>query len=246
MTSQRRLTLLVATIVAFTTSATAQNKIQFPSLDSLTLTADVYEQGARPWIVLCHLAGHSRGEYRVTARKLSEQGFNCLALDARSGDEVLDVKNESALEAKRLGKPTSFLDAEQDIRAAVDYAYRAGGNKPVILLGSSYSASLVLKVSNHHPKIAAVIALSPGEHFGEALQLKPCLKDFDKPVLLTSSRQEAAEVQTLTASIDAEWKTQFIPTTEGAHGSIALWTHVPGHEAYWDALLRFLRSVKIN
>ncbi len=231
-------TFFAVTVCAL--SATAQQTVHFRSLDGLKLTADLYEGGDGPWIVLCHLAGHSRGEYRETARKLQELKYNCLALDARSGDKVLDVENESAKEALRLNKPTGFLDAEQDILAAVDFAYGKANGKPVVLLGSSYSASLALKVSNHHPKVGAVIAFSPGEHFGSALTLKPYLTDFDKPLFLTSSQDEAEEVNALAATINKKLKTQFVPAGKGAHGSIALWSHVPEHETYWKAMISFL------
>jgi hypothetical protein len=123
----------------------AQQTITFPSKDGLTVTADIYIMNdTLPYMVLCHQAGYSRGEYKETARKFSKFNYNCLAVDARSGAEVNEIENTTAIAATTANKSINYLDAEQDILAAIDYAYKKS-NKKVILVGSSYSASLALK-----------------------------------------------------------------------------------------------------
>ena len=99
------------------------NTIVLKSLDDLSVTADVYtdDDTARPFIVLCHQAGWSRGEYLEIAPKLNELGFNCMAIDQRSGNETNGVANLTVKAAKLDGKPTEFVDAEQDIVAAVKH-----------------------------------------------------------------------------------------------------------------------------
>ena len=71
--------------------------ITFSSADDTQLTADVYapHDKSNPFIVLCHQAGWSRGEYRDIAPKLNQLGFNCMAIDQRSGEAVNDVANET-------------------------------------------------------------------------------------------------------------------------------------------------------
>src|SRR5438477_11180739 len=72
-------------------------QITFPSADGLIITADSYLQNdTLPWILLCHQAGYSRGEYKETAVKFENFGYNCLAIDQRSGDSVNGIKNETA------------------------------------------------------------------------------------------------------------------------------------------------------
>jgi dienelactone hydrolase len=221
----------------------AQQKIQFPSSDGITITADLYSIGAgKPFIVLCHLAGHSRGEYKDTAKKLNQAGFNCLALDARSGNEVFGIKNETAIEARKQNKPTEYLDAEKDIIAAIDYTYELAKKNPVILLGSSYSASLALKIGAVNPKVLKVLSFSPGEYFGEELNLKKSITGLKKPLFVTSSKEEAGDVGKLISDLPKEIVTHFIPKGNGAHGSIALWKDVPEHQEYWDAMLAFLKK----
>lgn len=222
----------------------AQTTIEFPSKDGLMITADVYRvDKTAPFIVLCHKANSSRGEYRETAKKLNELGFNCLALDARSGKEMNGVENQTAKRAREKGLPTDYLDAERDIIAAVDYTFELGGGEPVILFGSSYSSSLDLKIGAENPKVKAIIAFSPGEYFGKKLSLKRSIDGLDKPTFVTSSRSEAPQVTELLEGLPSSKLVHFIPTGEGIHGSAALWSTQPNHEEYWKALKAFLETV---
>lgn len=218
-------------------------QVQFPSTDGLEITADLYviDEG-RPYMVLCHLAGHSRGEYTETAKKLNSLGYNCLAMDARSGFEVFGIMNETARRAVEQDLSTNYLDAEQDIIAAICYTDSISGGKGAILLGSSYSAALALKIGATHPKVTAVIAFSPGEYFEEKLVLKDAIRQFDKPLFVTSSKKEVKQVTTLINEINMDKTKHFIPKGEGAHGSIALWDMVPNHMEYWQALQTFLEE----
>ncbi|MCW3103625.1 MAG: hypothetical protein JWO09_2065 [Bacteroidetes bacterium] len=226
------------------TLLTAQETITFPSKDGLTITADEYIiNDTLPYMILCHQAGFSRGEYLNTATRFQKFGYNCLAIDARSGKEVNGIKNETAALAEKKKKGVSYLDAEQDILAAIDYIYKKT-NKKVILVGSSYSASLVLKIATTNDKVKAVLAFSPGEYFGDKLNLKQAIKALDKPVFVTSSQAEAAEVAALMKEVRSQNKTQFTPSNTGDHGSKALWKETnPNYHEYWMALLMFMRGL---
>ena len=111
------------TIVAEQKTEKAQpEKITFPSLDSIPITANLYyKDSSAPFIVLCHQARYNKFEYTRIAKTLLEKGFNCLAIDQRSGGPLIEEENETMLKAKALGRPVDFLDAEQDIIAAINY-----------------------------------------------------------------------------------------------------------------------------
>ena len=218
----------------------AQTTITFPSKDSVTITADLYfVSDSLPYMVLCHQAGYSRGEYRETAWKFIKLGFNCIALDARSGKEVKGVENETAIAAKEKNRPTTYLDAEKDIIAAINYAYKKSG-KQVVLVGSSYSASLAMKIGVKNSKVKAVIAFSPGEYFGDKLNLKSAISTYNKPLFVTSTKDEASAVSDLIKDIKSSTLVQFIPTEQGIHGSSSLWKTTPNYNEYWRALILFL------
>lgn len=220
-----------------------QEKISFPSVDGLEITADWYKaEPEAQIIVLCHQAGWSRGEYIETALWLNSLGYACLAIDQRSGEGVNDVQNETAARAKAAGKAQTYLDAEQDICAAVEFAYDKQDQK-VILVGSSYSASLVLKVAAERREVLAVAAFSPGEYFGEKMHLGDKIAELNLPTFITCAPNEIKNTRELAEEMLDVEPTFFEPKTNGEHGSRALWTSKKGHEAYRNAFQAWLESI---
>jgi len=217
-------------------------KITFPSQDSLPITADYYEVNSlKPMILLCHQAGFSRGEYKDTALKLNELGYTCMAIDQRSGNEANGVVNETVLAAKKRNLPTTYLDAKQDIEAAIDFLYKKNNNKPIILVGSSYSATLVLLIGENSSKVKAIAAFSPGEYY-KTIQVKETISGVKKPVFVTSSKKESVALKELISKTNPKYVTQYIPQVAGIHGSRALWKSTKGNENYWKAFLTFLQK----
>jgi len=211
------------------------------SKDSLPISLDIYEvNNKKPTILLCHQAGFSRGEYKDTALKLMELGFSCIAIDQRSGKEANGVVNETALAANERNLPTSYLDARQDIEAAIDYLYKLNGHLPILLVGSSYSATLSLLIGNTSTKVKAIAAFSPGEYF-KGMNIKEAIKGIKKPVFVTSSQKETEALITLVSLIDVQYVTHFKPVVAGIHGSRALWSSTEGNEAYWQVFKDFLK-----
>jgi dienelactone hydrolase len=220
----------------------AWKTVKFSSADELAITADLYViDESRPYILLCHQAGYSRGEYREIAVKLNGIGFNCMAIDQRSGNKVNAVENETAKGAMRANLSRQYGDAEQDILAGIDYLQELA-KAPIIIWGSSYSASLALKVGNSNEMVRAIIALSPGEYI-RGTNIAEAAKGILVPLFVTSSQSEALEVSNLVAGVTGSNKVQFVPTGKGKHGSKALWSENEGHEEYWSALVEFLAKL---
>lgn len=221
----------------------AQEIISFYSSDSLPITAHLYENDpSKPYLLLFHQAEYSKGEYKETAPRLMNLGYNCLAVDLRSGNQVNYVQNETAKEAKKRNLSTSYLSAKKDIEAAIEYAYQKS-KKPVVLLGSSYSASLALCVAKNNPKVKAVIAFSPGEYFQNEIKVQNQLKNFDKPVLIACTQREYPYVTELAKFIPDNLKTIFKPQEgQGEHGSKALWSNSPQSKEYWLSILMFFNK----
>lgn len=228
----------------FSLDCFAQEKITFASKDGLMMTADWYKIDNTSFvIILCHQAGYSRGEYIETAKKFNKLGFNCLAIDQRSGDQVNGIKNETAALAKQSGKADSYAYAEMDMVAAVEYVFQQY-KKKVILLGSSYSASLALKITKENKKVAACVAFSPGEYFEKMNIQKTISGMLDKPIFVSSAKSESEKVKALTRELISARKIQFTPQREGVHGSRALWQDNPNNQEYWMNLKSFLNDVR--
>lgn len=222
--------------------------ISFESADGLEITADLYwkhDDKSKPFIVLCHQARWSRGEYREIAPQLNALGFNCLAIDQRSGGAVNGVENESTKAAKAAGKSTEYVDAEQDMIAALKLVHKQYATGKVLLWGSSYSSALALRIAGSQPDLVdGVLAFAPGEYFARAGKSKTWIaesaKNIADPVFITSAKDEYANWKAIFAAVPVDAKTKFVPKTKGNHGSRALWVQFDDSQDYWVAVKAFL------
>lgn len=230
--------------LCLTVSAVSQEKVMFYASDSLKITADLYFVGSDyPFILLFHQAESSRGEYKTIAPKLKNMGYNCLAVDLRSGGKSNYVKNETAIQAHQNKLPSKYIDSQKDIDAAIDYVKKYN-RKAIILFGSSYSASLVLLKAAETSNIRAVIAFSPGEYFRPEMEVKPKLKNMTVPVFLASSEMEYNYIVELTSEIDDKQKTIYKPQKgRGVHGAKALWEESPDSKECWFQLSYFFNKL---
>ena len=217
----------------------------FKAADGLTVTADVYatKNPDAPWIILFHQAGYSRGEYREIAPKLNDLGFNCMAVDQRSGEGVNGVENETFKAAKSKNLKTKYPDAYPDLEAALQHVKNKFKSKKTIIWGSSYSASLVfILASNYQSDVAALAAFSPGEYFTfDGKKIANYAAEVACPVFVTSSKSEHKDWKKIFENVTTKAKVGFLPSEKGFHGSKALWSSKEGHEEYWDALTKFLK-----
>jgi dienelactone hydrolase len=250
---KRILSMLVFFVLGFSSilqSAELKKTITFPSKDGLQITADTYishENLKTPLIVLFHQAMWSRGEYLEIAPKLNDFGFNCLAVDLRSGSAINGIANETATVAEQAGKGTKYVDALPDIEAALMYARKKYGQGKVIAWGSSYSASLVLKVAGDNPGLSdGVLAFAPGDYFAAsgkpATWIKDAAKKIQSPVFMTSAKDEKDLWSAIFAAVSSKEKVSYIPATQGNHGSRALWKQYQDSEGYWKAVKDFLEK----
>jgi dienelactone hydrolase len=236
------------------TWASDEPTINFRSADGLLITADRYtthNTDTAPLIVLFHQAGSSRGEYDEIAPRLNKSGFNCIAVDLRSGEYSRGKDNETAIRAGEQNLSTSYADALPDIIAALRYARKHYRNSKIIAWGSSYSAALVLKVAGDQPELLdGVVSFSPGEYFSHIGKSKTWIqqsaKNIKAPVFITSSKAETDSWTPIYDVIDESHRQRFIPETAGKHGSKALWKKYADSQAYWDAVMVFLNRFKSN
>jgi len=224
--------------------------ITFLSEDGLKISAETYlahDIAKVPLILMFHQEYWSRGEYLETAPRFNKLGYNCIAVDLRSGGKVLDVSNQTAEEAQKKGKSTRFIDALQDVKAALSYAKQKYNAPGVIAMGSSYSAGLVLKVAGDNPHLVdGIIAFSPGEYFVEDGQphdwIERSAAKISAPVFIASARKERSRWLGIYKSINTATKMSYIPVSNGKHGSRALWERNTDSEGYWSVMETFLKS----
>jgi len=232
---------------AIKTIANQKETISFPSKDGLPITADVYWSNNKnnPFILLFHQARFSRGEYLEIAPKLNALGFNCMAIDQRSGDKVNGVINQTHLAAIAKGLSTKYPDALPDLEASVDYVIKNYHPKKLIIWGSSYSSALNFIVGSHYKnQLSGLLSFSPGEYFTyDGKSIKDFAKDIEIPVFITSARDEAPYWKPIFDVIPSKNKVSFIPKSKGKHGSKALWETHLNSAVYWKAVKDFLKNI---
>lgn len=245
----KKILLLLLLLSSFIYANPAKT-ITFESLDGLSITADIYGDlsNKNPLIILFHQAGWSRGEYQEIAPNLVTLGFNCIAIDQRSGGEVNGVINETKTRAEKLEKATQYLDALQDMEAAFTYVRDTLGATKIIIWGSSYSSAFCFLItSKYQNDVLAMLAFAPGEYFTRFGKSEDYIQSYaakiNIPVFITSAKDEFSNWKNIYESIPSNSKSFFLPSTDGQHGSRALWKKFPEHQEYWQALTNFLEKL---
>lgn len=227
--------------------AQGKESVKFKASDGVDVYADLYMPyvDSATFIILFHQAGWSRGEYEEIALKLNEIGFNCMAVDLRSGNTINGVMNQTNMSARQQMKETLYIHSLPDMQAAVSHAREFLASQKLIVWGSSYSAALSLVIAAEMPdKVDGVIAFSPGEYFKSMGKAEDYVHShaaqLEVPVFLTGARSEREIVESIHNSISNELKVLFVPGSSGNHGSRALWGTFPDSREYWRALRSFL------
>jgi pimeloyl-ACP methyl ester carboxylesterase len=176
-------------------------------------------------------------------------GYNCMAIDLRSGEAVNGIRNDTWAYCDSLGLETKFTDAYYDVQAAVKYARTNFPAAKIILFGSSYSASLALKYAGDYTNsLAGVVAFSPAEYFSKfgwsRTVVQVSASRITCPVLIASSASEKDRWQAIYDAIPHQNKVSYVPAEGGIHGAKTLWNTFPESKGYWTALNAFLQKFR--
>lgn len=132
-----------------------------------------------PGVLLLHAAGGSRADWDDFARLLQAQGMAAL---------VLDFRGHGASPG-----PIDWNKSVDDTRAAWQALLARPEVDPqrTAIVGASIGANLALIVGANNNKVAAVVALSPGDDF-HGLQPTGLLSNFgNRPVYLIASQDDS-------------------------------------------------------
>ena len=239
----RFLAILAAAFLIFQTPLHAETPLTLKAADGVTVFGTEYAATgkAKATILLFHQAGSNAAEYAEIAPRLVKDGFDAIAIDQRSGGTMFGRANKTV---KKLGYSADYLTALPDLAAALAYAGKKKPGQPIIIWGSSYSASLVFLLAAKHPAdIAAVLAFSPGEYFDGQASIAAAAAKVNVPVFVTSASSggEVEEARAILAAVPAVFKEQFVPK-KGVHGSSTLLKarNPDGRDKIWSAVEAFL------
>lgn len=222
-----------------------KTKVEFLSSDSLVITADhYYSRKDNPYILLFHTEQSSRGEFDELAERFVKMQYNCLAVDLRSGNKFGFIKNETAERAFNAAIDTRIEAGAMDILAAIEYAGKFN-NSPVVLLGSSSSASLCIQVAENNQNVKGIMAFSPGEFFIPGLDLSSLLPGMKTPIFVAGNTSEEPYLIEMFSGLDPEYKSFISPPANAeGRGISLLFNENPAHDEYWMAVLIFIKSLK--
>ncbi len=141
-------------------------EISFYTPDSIKIFGDLYQLNKQEAIILLFHQGGSnaRGEYISIIPRLLEKGFNVLAIDQRKGGQIYGNYNRTIanIPTISLDDAYTYCDAYNNRESTLEFAKAAGFSGKTILWGSSYSASLAIKLANERQTdIQGVLAFSP-------------------------------------------------------------------------------------
>jgi len=236
--------ILLLTFVFSSFNTIRVKTVTFTSLDGLEITADEYTiDPNKPYVLLFHEQGSSRGEFSTIARRLCKLDYNCLAVDLRNGGNDNFVSNETTKRLRRKNLETGIKNIEQDASAAIQYAY-AKSKLPVVLFGSGANGSLSLKIALSDSIVRAVVALSPGEYFMPEIKIQDIISPLKKPVFISSSKAEFPYVSELASGIDKDYVTLFEPKEgAGERGTGSFSVDYDYNTEYWIALILFFKDL---
>jgi dienelactone hydrolase len=232
-----------------TATAPAPQAVEFKAIDGVTVYGTYYPAAApKALILLFHQAGSSSGEYATIAPRLQREGYSALAIDQRVGGNLYGAnRTMRGYGGARYDGKADFLDALPDFEAALAWGKARG--MPMVLWGSSYSASLVFLLAgaaDAKDSVKAVMAFSPGEYFNDKKMVEAAAAKVTVPVFVTSANtlEEEAEAKAIVSAVPSTDRLQFVPPT-GIHGSSTLnAAKNPGGAAEnWTAVLAFLKRV---
>lgn len=242
---------------AFDPATAPPREVTTTSADGTRLYGDHYRTrgpGA-PMALLFHLAGgDARGEYADIARRLVDEGYEVLAWDLRGGGDRFESENRTVARRAACGdcegggpsdEDFGYCDAYPDLEAALEYARLHGSGGEVHVVGSSYTAALVVRLAAEHPDlVASAAAFSPASSRMGACAVAQWQPEIDGPRLLVvrpESEMEIDSVAAQAARLRAAGVEVFV-APGAVHGASALnAARSEGDvEATWSRLLAFL------
>jgi pimeloyl-ACP methyl ester carboxylesterase len=193
-------------------------------------------------VLMFHQAGSNRMEYEPILGAIHIAGYDTLTVDQRSGGDDWDFVNATV---KKLGESTEYSLAYPDLEAALTWATRKK-YKTIVVLGSSYSASLaIVLASKNGNDIDAVAAYSPGEYFADKNWIKTAVSNLSVPLYITSPESENGKVDEVLKWEKGQDITRFKPSN-AVHGASMLRPdkNPEGYKANTEDLVKFLNRFK--
>jgi pimeloyl-ACP methyl ester carboxylesterase len=218
------------------------DEVTFSSSDKVKVYADLYKCPKPQGIVLMfHQARSSALEYAPIAPKVTALGFDCLAVDLRSGGDMYGPNRTVG----GLEKNADYLDAYKDMESALKWAIEHKYPR-IFVWGSSYSASLAFKLAKDHKEIWALVVFSPGEYFDEKGIVTRWRSEIKIPVLAICTLDERNSVESIIQPKRSR-DGQILSSSDYIHGSSTLRPDkgVKNTQIIWSSIEKLLKKSRL-
>jgi len=160
----------------------------FKASDGHLVFADFFpskKPNTKAVILMFHQAGSNASEYETIAPKIAALGFDCIAIDQRAGGDMWGRVNRTVNKSGA----GDYMEAYKDLLGTLKYAENKK-YEAIIAWGSSYSASLVLKLALENSTINGVLSFSPGEYMDDKTIVSTWASSVIVPTLFASTEDE--------------------------------------------------------
>lgn len=229
-----------------------EHQVTTRTTDGVTVFGQTYYSNldkTTPLILLFHQGGsNGRGEYSDIIPHFNRAGFRAIAWDQRSGGETYGNINRTVSE---LGDSVAkgYCDAYPDLVAALEFVKQNELADKVVVLGSSYSASLVVRLAaEHQDSVSGVVSFSPASGGPMAdCRARKWINNLNQPFLVfrpesEMSRESSQQQKVILTAAGAEFKV----IEHGVHGASSLLDSRTGHPMQGAREMLFTWIKKVN
>lgn len=219
----------------------AARTVRFETEDGVTIVGDLQPaaQPDAPAVILLHQLGSDRSEWAPLRERLhAAPSITTLAIDMRGHGEST-TSTAGPLEFHTFDDAT-WARTQDDVLAAVRFLTGPdSGVTPARLaaVGSSIGSTAVIAAAAREPRLATLVALSPGRAYHGFDSLTPMLTLSDRTFLAIVSRDETDGVETAQAMGRITHADATV--VDGTAHGVAMFSADP---ATFDQTVAFLRS----
>jgi alpha-beta hydrolase superfamily lysophospholipase len=177
----------LAALAAAPPARAASRPLTLTAADGVTIAADLYE--APPpssAVVLVHVLGGTRADWRVVAERLQAEGMTALAIDLRG-------------HGGSTGSSAPSAEMAQDVKAAVGWLAGRPEVRPgaIAVVGASLGATAALMAAADLPQVKAAVLVSPAADY-RGVRLDAAGRKFARrPLLLIASQDDPYALRTV-------------------------------------------------
>jgi pimeloyl-ACP methyl ester carboxylesterase len=214
--SRRRIGLAALALAALLPARPAgavSRPVTLTAADGVTVAADVYEAPApSSAVVLVHVLGGGKGDWRVAADRFQAEGVTALAIDLRGHGGSTGSSTPSSAMAQDVKAAVAWLAARPDVRPGA-----------IAVVGASLGATAALLAAADLPQVKAAVLISPAADY-RGVRLDAAGRKFARrPMLLIASQDDPYALRTLRDLMPPELplREQRTSTVTG-HGTLLL------------------------